>query len=101
VSLSITFNGAADGDDGPFHLASASQWQQFSKWALALPVEEYISLHELAEEGATANSSQLSEQLDRALAQHPPALQGTVELAEHLKNYLGVGDAEETVSVHE
>jgi hypothetical protein len=101
VSLSITFNGAADGDDGPFHLASASEWKQFSQWALSLPVADFVSLHELAEEGATANSSQLSEQLDRALAQHPPALQGTVELAERVRELLGIGDAEETVSVHE
>ena len=92
MSLSILFTGASDGDDGPFFLASASEWALFGEWAEGLP-SEYAAVKALAD-GEVKGTDELSRQLTAALAAHPPREplpQGLLDL--------GVGDPDETATV--
>lgn len=97
--LSVTFTGAADGDDGPFALAPQSVWSAFAAWAESLPEDEFAAVRELALTGSAGGTDTLSAQLVAALESHPPAEAAVAGAARTLSETLGVGDPGETATV--
>jgi hypothetical protein len=99
VGLSIHFAGAADGDDGPFDLATATGWALFGQWAGTLPPGESAAVRELSDRGAVTGTDALAAQMSAALASHPPDNPAVADTARGLLENLGVGDAAETATV--
>ncbi len=50
TSLSVVFNGASDGDDGPSDLGSAAGWRAFAAWAGSL-LSKFDAIRSLADDG--------------------------------------------------
>lgn len=99
MGLSIMFHGASDGDDGPFSLASASGWGLVTNWVETLPPKEYSTLWILVRTGEVDDTYQLSQELERALAEHPPSVPGVVHTLNHLQTTLGIGNPAEIATV--
>src|SRR4051794_8454539 len=100
MSLSVLLHNAPDGDDGPFHLASANEWAAFTKWVESLPksATTYPHLNKLVNTGTVDNSRNLSLELKAVRPYVVPG--GNVPVTyKVLTRYVGVGDPEETVSI--
>jgi hypothetical protein len=97
MSYSIAFTSPTEGNDGPFHLCSASQWSTFAKWVEDLP-DGFSALHTLAKTGSTPNSLQLSDELTEVLSESnlPKGIDSVIREILFLS---GIGDEEETVTV--
>lgn len=99
MSLSIQFTGAADGDDGPFSLASASAWTLFAEWVEQLPEKRSRVLRRLTDAGEAEDTSALAQELAAGLKARSPENPAVADIAALLQELVGVGDAEETVTV--
>lgn len=94
MSVAVRFWG--DGDDGPFQVATANGWRLFCEWASKLP--GFPALKELARDGASSDTSRLSQQLRAAikLGSPPPAVRST---AEGFLARVGVGHEDEQIQI--
>lgn len=91
--ISIQFTGAADGDDGPFEVANTDAWSRFQQWCSEF---RYPGLKELAKDGTTKDTQELSFELKRAIQSSPRKVRLVME---ELLHYVGVGDPKETIEV--
>lgn len=98
MSVSIRFSGAADGDDGPFQLASASGWQAFARWVDGLP-SGFTELRKLTETGTVKNTAELSDELLSAEVTDFSPDKDIADTIEQLQEVLGVGDPDEVATV--
>jgi hypothetical protein len=99
VGLSIHFAGAADGDDGPFDLATATGWALFAGWAGGLPAGEFGAVRRLADAGQVKGTDALGTQLAKALMLHTPGSEAVAHTGAMLRGLVGVGDPAETATV--
>lgn len=99
ADVSIVLSGAADQDgaeDGPFYLTNGPGWSAVLAWAKSPGAERFPRLRELAEKGSVEGTDALGIELAAASVLVQGSARGVLE---QLAEYVGLGDAEETLTV--
>lgn len=93
MTVSISFRGASDGEDGPFDLCSVSAWAALGQWAESLPEDKYPILRELGDEGSAGPTDKLADEVESAMQDElPGGVKGTLRFFGEL---MGVGAPDE------
>jgi hypothetical protein len=90
-----------DGPDG-IHgtdLCTNGGYTALCEWIETLPEEDFPAVRSLAENGEYTPTDELMEQLERAIAYHPPADKDTLDVANTLADRIGAGYPGETVRI--
>lgn len=99
ADVSIALSGAADQEgemDGPFYLTNGPGWSAVLAWIESVDAERFPQLRELAEKGTVQGTADLGVELAAACVLAQGAARGVLE---QLAEYVGVGDAEEVLSI--
>jgi len=94
MSVSVSFHGSEDGDDGPFDLCSAHGWTLFTDWA-----NRSKPLRDLAATGHHTDTHAVAYDLAEMLDKHKPDNPNVESTAKYLLELIGVGDTQETIEV--
>lgn len=98
MTLSVSFAGASDGDDGPFDLMSIGAFTAFTDWINTLPEDDFPTLYELARDGSAGPTDALSTELTEALSRRPPD-QAVRHSAMALAEQIGMGAPDELCAI--
>lgn len=100
MSWDIALRGGAQGDHET-DLGYGYEVRALITWIESLPQDGYANLKTFTGSGPPAKTSEISEELERALEEHRPTDPVTFRTADRLADLLGVGDPNETVTLEQ